>query len=202
MRRAFGLALALATALAAAAASSPAPAADCPPPEALLIAVRGATRVQLEQLGSDAQRVETSLAHVPGRTLGYEVQGVFRASAPVANALRDAFSRHDSYACTKDLVSSFQAPAGLPIGLWFGSGPQAVAVVLHLPEGEVELQREGEARVRVPLSRAGQRRWELALLTLARETRTSPEEFYRQMTPPDRVHAEPPASPDTASSPK
>ncbi len=195
--------LAFAAALLAAAAPARALAAECPPPAPLLVAVRGATRVQLEQLGSDAQRVETPLAHVPGRTLGYEVHGVFRVSAPVATALRDAFSRRDSYACTPDLpAASFATPAGLPIGLWFGAGPQAVAAVLHLPEGEIELQREGEARVRVPLSRTGQHRWELALDLLARETRTPPAEFYRQMTPADRAQAEEAASPDTASSPK
>jgi hypothetical protein len=99
-------------------------------------------------------------------------------------------------------VASFSTPAGLPIGLWFGTGPQAVAIVLHLPKGQVELQSEGGARVRVPLSRAGQRRWELALAVLARETRTGPEEFYRQMTPPDRAPAEEAAAPDSASPPR
>lgn len=190
----FGVALAIAM---------PALAADCPPPEPLLVGVRGASRVQLEQLGADAQRLETPLAHVPGRTLGYEVHGVFRVSAAVASALREAFSRRDSYACTPEVpAASFAVPAELPIGLWFGTGARAVAVVLHLPEGEVELQSEGAARVRVPLSLAGQRRWEAALAALARETHTPPEEFYRQMTPFERAPAEEKASPDSASRPR
>ncbi len=162
--------------------------AGCPPGEPLLAAVRAAERVQFEQLGGDETRVETPLAHVPGRTLGHEVYGIFRASAAVAALLREAFARRDSYACTEKAPrASFRAPEGLPIGLYF-SGPRgAVALVLRLPEGEVEIQREGDPLTRVPLSRSGQNRWEAALALLARETRTGPQEFYEQMLPPDRV---------------
>ncbi len=159
--------------------------ATCPPPESLLQAVRSAGRIQVEELGSDATRLETSLAHVPGRTLGYEVQGVFRVSAPVADALERAFGRRDSYACGPEApLATFQTPGWLQIGFLFGSGGGAVAAVLHLPEGEVELQREGDPRTSAPLSQVGQRRWEEALRLLERETGASPEEFYRQMLPP------------------
>jgi hypothetical protein len=159
--------------------------ADCPPPEALLQGVRSAGRIQVEELGSDATRLETPLAHVPGRTLGYEVQGVFRVSVAVADALQRAFGRRDSYACGPEApLATFQTPGWLQIGFLFGSGGGAVAAVLHLPEGEVELQREGDARTSAPLSRVGQRRWEEALRLLERETGASPEEFYRQMLPP------------------
>ena len=81
-------------------------------------------------------------------------------------------------------VATFQTPGSLQIGFLFGSGAGAVAAVLHLPEGEIELQREGEPRASAPLSQVGQRRWEEALRLLERETRASPEEFYRQMLPP------------------
>lgn len=159
--------------------------ATCPPPESLLQPVRAAARIQVEELGADATRLETPLAHVPGRTLGYEVQGVFRVSAGVADALQRAFGRSDSYACGPAApLATFKTPGWLQIGFLFGSGGGAVAAVLHLPEGEVELQREGEARTRAPLSQVGQRRWEEALRLLERETGASPEEFYRQMLPP------------------
>ena len=170
--------------------------AACPPPEAMLVALRAAARIQFEQLGGDDTRIETPLAHVPGRTLGHEVHGVFRASPAVASALRDAFGRHDSYACAAATPAAvFRTPEGLPIGLYFTGPRGAVALVLRLPEGEAQLQVEGDTLVRVPLSRAGQRRWELALRLLAQETRTSPEEFYEQMLPLGRV---PPAREEPA----
>jgi hypothetical protein len=181
--------------------SGPARAA-CPPPEPLLGAARAAARVQFEQLGGDDTRVETPLAHVPGRTLGHEVHGIFRASPVVAAALREAFGRRDSYACPGGAPAAmFQAPEGLPIGLYFTGPRGALAVVLRLPEGEVQLRVEGDSLVRVPLSRAGQRRWEEALRLLSLETRTSPAEFYEQMQPPERVppSGEPPA--DTTGAP-
>ena len=162
--------------------------AACPPPEPMLGAIRAATRIQFEQLGGDATRIETPLAHVPGRTLGHEVYGVFRVSPAVSSALRDAFSRLDSYACPGGAKrGEFPAPAGLPIGIYFVGSRGSVAAVLRLPEGEVELQVEGGEILRVPLSRAGQGRWEQALRSLAKETNTSPAEFYEQMLPPDRV---------------
>lgn len=181
-------------------------AADCPPAEALLVAARGAARVQIEQLGADELRIDTPLAHVPGRSLGYEVHGRFRVTGAVASALREAFGRRDSYACAPDAArASFETPVALPLGLHFGEGIAAVTVVLHLPEGVVELQAEGVPRVRVPLSRTGQQRWETALTALARQSRTTMDEFYRQMAPPDRPPATPlaPAAPaDTASAPR
>lgn len=177
--------------------------AACPPPEALLGAVRAATRIQLEQLGSDETRMETPLAHAPGRTLGYEVHGVFRVNGPTAEALRAALGRRDSYACSPEIPpSEFATPEGLPIGLLFSGSQGAVAVVLHLPEGRVELQLEGGVRTSAPLSRAGQRRWELALTLLARVTRTSPEEFYEQMLPPGRVPPAPVPVADTVVVPR
>ncbi len=177
--------------------------AACPPPDALLEVVRASTRVQLEQLGSDDTRIETPFAHVPGRTLGYEVQGLFRVTGAVANALRDALGRRDSYACVPDAPAArFETPDGLPIGLLFAGNRGAVAVVLHLPEGAVELQLEGSAHTTAPMSKAGQRRWELALALLSRETRTSPSEFYEQMLPPGRAPAAPAPAADTASAPR
>ena len=159
--------------------------AACPPPDVLLQGVNAASRIQVEQLGADATRVDTPFAHVPGRTLGYEVQGVFRVTGAVAAALQKAFGRHDSYACGPDAPrATFQTPGALQIGLLFASHGSAVAVVLHLPDGRVELQLEGGVHTSAPLSQAGQRRWEEALELLARETRTSPEEFYEQMLPP------------------
>ena len=182
-------------------AVAPAPAA-CPPSELLLQGVRSATRIQVEQLAGDDTRVDTPLAHVPGRTLGYEVQGLFRVSGPVADALQRAFGRRDSYACGDTPRATLVTPGRLAIGMLFASGRTAVAVVLHLPEGQVEIQLEGGVHTIAPLSRAGQRRWEEALLLLSRETRTSPEEFYQQMMPPPPV---PPAAepvPDTAGAPR
>jgi hypothetical protein len=170
--------------------------AACPPPELLLQGVRSASRIQVEQLGSDATRVDTPLAHVPGRTLGYEVQGVFRVSGAVADALERAFGRHDSYACGDAPRATIHTPGELQIGFLFASSGSAVAVVLHLPEGMVELQLEGGVHASAPLSPAGQRRWEEALASLARTTRTSPTEFYEQMVPPS---ATPPAPPDSAA---
>jgi hypothetical protein len=186
-----GLAAGAATALAA-----------CPPPEPLLVAMRSAERIQFEQLGGDETRVETPLAHVPGRTLGHEVHGVFRASAAVAAALREAFGRRDSYACPGGApAAAFRGPEGLPIGLFFTGPRGGVAVVLRLPAGEVQMQAEGDTLVRVPLSRSGQRRWEAALRQFAQETRTSPEEFYQQMLPPDRVPPAREAPADTTDAP-
>ena len=177
--------------------------AACPPPDLLLDLVRASTRVQVEQLGSDDKRIETPFAHVPGRTLGYEVEGIFRVTGAVANALRDAIGRHDSYACVAETpAAAFETPQGLPIGLLFAGHRGAVAVVLHLPEGAVELQLEGSAHTTAPLSRAGQRRWELALALLARETRTSLEEFYDQMLPPGRQPVAPKPTADTSSTPR
>ncbi len=175
----------------------------CPPPEALLGAVRAATRIQLEQLGPDETRIDTPLAHVPGRTLGYEVHGVFRVSGPTAEALRAAFGRRDSYACASEIApSEFVTPEGLPIGLLFAGSQGAAAVVLHLPEGHVEIQLEGGVHTSAPLSRLGQRRWELALRLLARETRTSPDQFYEQMLPPGRVPPAADPAADTAAAPR
>lgn len=170
--------------------------AACPPPELLLEGVKSASRIQVEQLGSDATRVDTPLAHVPGRTLGYEVQGVFRVSGAVADALERAFGRHDSYACGDAPRATIHTPGELQIGFLFASPRSAVAVVLHLPEGMVELQLEGGVHASAPLSPAGQRRWEEALASLARTTRTSPTEFYEQMLPPS---ATPLAPPDPAA---
>lgn len=171
--------------------------AACPPPGLLLQGVQSASRVQVEQLGSNATRVDTPLAHVPGRTLGYEVQGVFRVSGAAADALQRAFGRHDSYACGADAPrAAFHTPGELQIGFLFASSASAVAVVLHLPEGRVELQLEGGVHASAPLSPAGQRRWEEALASLARTTRTSPTEFYEQMLPP---MASPPEPPDSAA---
>lgn len=158
--------------------------AACPPHELLLRGVRFATRVQIEQLGSDASRIETPHAHLPGRTLGYEVEGVFRVSRPVAEALQRAFGRADSYGCEPEAPrTTFRTPGPLAVGLLFASRASAVAVVLHLPEGRVEIQLEGGVHASAPLSQAGQRRWEEALSLLARETHASPEEFYEQMRP-------------------
>lgn len=176
--------------------------AACPPPDLLLQGVRSASRVQVEQLGGDATRVDTPLAHVPGRTLGYEVQGVFRVSGAVADALQRAFGRHDSYACGADEPrATFHTPGALQVGLLFASQASAVAVVLHLPDGRVELQLEGGVHTSAPLSKAGQRRWEEALAQLARDTRTSPDEFYEQMLPPATVPVPPrdsAAAPDSS----
>jgi hypothetical protein len=173
--------------------------AACPPPDVLLQGVRSATRIQVEQLGSDASRVDTPLAHVPGRTLGYEVQGVFRVSGAVADALQRTFGRHDSYACGAEQPrATFHTPGALQIGFLFASQASAVAVVLHLPEGRVEVQLEGGVHTSAPLSRAGQRHWEEALAQLAHETHTSPDDFYEQMLPPATV---PPAPRDSAIAP-
>jgi hypothetical protein len=172
--------------------------ASCPPPDVLLQGVNAATRIQVEQLGADATRVDTPLAHVPGRTLGYEVQGVFRVSGAAASALQKAFGKHDSYACGPDAArATFQTPGALQIGLLFASHGSAVAVVLHLPDGRVEIQLEGGVHTSAPLSQAGQRRWEEALQLLARETRTSPQEFYEQMLPPAVVQPGTSGSPAT-----
>lgn len=205
MKRALLAAPALVALLAVAALAAFAPlaalAAPCPP-ETFLVAARGAARVQLEQLGPDESRLATDLAHVPGRTLGYEVVGVMRVAGQVASALRDAFGRRDSYACTPETpMAFFDLDASLPIGIHFGTGAQAVTVVLHLPDAAVEIQAEGGARVLAPLSRLGQRRWELALAALARETGTSAEQFYAQMAPP--VHSPPgeTAAPDSTAPP-
>lgn len=195
--------LAAACVLLAAAARA---AATCPPPELLLQGVRSASRVQMEQLGAEATRLVTPLAHVPGRTLGYEVQGVFRVSGRVADALERAFARHDSYACDADTPpAEFQTPESLQIGLLFASSRMAVAAVLHLPEGVVEMQLEGGVHSSAPLSKAGQRRWEHALELLALQTRTSPDEFYEQMLPP--LHMAPDSAdrsraPDSAGGPR
>src|SRR5262245_57216628 len=176
--------------------------AGCPPPEPMLAAIRAATRVQFEQLGGDETRIETPLAHVPGRTLGHEVHGVFRVSPAVSSALRDAFSRLDSYACPGGARrGEFPAPEGLPIGIYFVGSRGSVAAVFRLPEGEVELQVEGGEILRLPLSRAGQGRWEQALRALAKETRASPAEFYEQMLPPDRVPPMRDAPADTTGAP-
>jgi hypothetical protein len=185
-------------------AAAPAHAA-CPPPDVLLQGVNAATRIQMEQLGAEATRVDTPLAHVPGRTLGYEVQGVFRVSGAVADALQRAFGRHDSYACGADQPrAAFRAPGALQIGLLFASHAGAVSVVLHLPEGRAEFQPEGGARTSAPLSRAGQRRWEEALALLSRQTHSSADEFYEQMLPPAAVPPGPRDSviaPDSSSQP-
>ena len=139
--------------------------AACPPPDLMLQGVKSASRIQVEQLGSDDSRVDTPLAHVPGRTLGYEVQGVFQVSGAVADALQRAFGRHDSYACDPDAPrATFRTPGALQIGLLFASHGSAIAAVLHLPEGRVELQLEGGVHTSASLSPAGQRRWEEALL--------------------------------------
>jgi hypothetical protein len=158
--------------------------------------------VQIEQLGGDDMRIETPLAHVPGRTLGYEVLGRYRVSNAVASTFRDAFGRRDSYACAPGASrASFATPDAVPIGVHFGEGAQAVTVVLHLPEGVAEIQVEGLPRVSAPLSRAGQLRWELAITMLTRASHTTPEELYRQMTPPGRVPAAP-APPADSSPPR
>ena len=170
--------------------------AACPPQDLLLQGVRAATRIQVEQLGPEATRVATPLAHVPGRTLGYEVQGVFRVSGAIAVALQRAFGRRDSYVCDPDAPqAAFQTPGALQIGLLFASRGAVVAAVLHLPEGEVELQLEGGVHTTAALSPLGQRRWDEALVLLAGQTRTSPADFYEQMLPP--VHVAP-ARPDSA----
>ena len=197
-----GLARTAALLLGAAALAGSARAA-CPPPEPLLAAVRSSTRAQIEQLGGDETRIESRAAHAPGRTLGYEVHGLFRVTGAAAEALRQAFGRRDSYACSSETpASDFKTPPGLPIGLLFNGSRGAVAVVLHLPEGEVELQLEGSVHTSAPLSRAGQRRWEQALTLLARETRTSPREFYEQMLPPARVPSPDAPPADSASAPR
>lgn len=184
--------------------AAPAPGA-CPPPVMLLHGVRAASRVQVEQLGATATRADTPLAHVPGRTLGYEVEGVFWVTGPAADALERAFGRNDSYACGPDAPrATFHPPGALQIGLLFTSHGSPVVAVLHLPEGTVELQIEGGERVSAPLSQAGQRRWEEALLLLARDTRASPDEFYEQMLPPAPGHPPEvgtPAPHDTAVAP-
>jgi hypothetical protein len=180
--------------------------AACPPPELLLQSVRTATRIQIEQLGAEGLRVDTPLAHVPGRTLGYEVIGVFRVSGLAAEALQRAFGRRDSYACTPTAPrATFETPGALAVGLLFASRGGAVAVALHLPEGVVEVQLAGGVHTRAPLSQTGQRRWEEALQLLARETGTSAQEFYEQMLPPVQVAPEPdaaPAAPDSVNAPR
>jgi hypothetical protein len=180
--------------------------AACPPPELLLQGVRTATRIQVEQLGGDGTRVSTPLAHMPGRTLGYEVIGVFRVSGVAAEALQRAFGRRDSYACaTAAPRATFETPGALAVGLLFASRGSAVAVALHLPEGVVEIQLAGGVHASAPLSQAGQRRWEEALRLLARETGTSPLEFYEQMLPPTQVSPAPdPAkvTPDSLRAPR
>ena len=184
------------------AALVPAASAACPPPELMLAGIQSASRIQVEQLGSDATRIETPLAHVPGRTLGYEVHGLFRVSGPVAAALQRAFGRRDSYACGDAPRATIETPGPLAIGLLFASGRQAVAVVVHLPEGMIELQLEGGVHTLAPLSQAGQRRWQEVLLLLARETRTSPEEFYEQMLPPVHIDPATPAELDSTGPPR
>ena len=180
--------------------------AACPPPDLLLQGVSSASRIQVEQLGADATRLDSPLAHVPGRTLGYEVEGVFRVSGAAAATLQRAFGRPDSYACGRDASrATFSTPGALQIGLLFASHGSAVTVVMHLPEGLVELRLEGGAHTSAPLSQAGQRRWEAALTLLSRETRTSPDEFYEQMLPPPA--ASPPAgdsarAPDSSRAPR
>jgi len=174
-------------------------AAACPPPDLVLSLVRSATRVQMEQLGGDGTRADTVRAHVPGRTLGYEVHGLFVLSPDVAAAMREAFGRRDSWACAEDAPgAAFETPEGLRVGLLFSGPSGAVAAVVRLPEGELEMQRVGGARTRVPLSRTGQRRWERALDLLARQTHADRDEFYRQMLPPDQLDgpAPPPAPAD------
>lgn len=176
--------------------------AACPPPELMLAGIQSANRVQVEQLGSDATRIETPLAHVPGRTLGYEVHGLFRVSGPVAAAVQRTFGRRDSYACGAAPRATIETPGPLAIGLLFASGRAAIAVVLHLPEGMVELQLEGGVHTTAPLSQVGQRRWQEVLLLLARETRTSPEEFYEQMRPPVHIDPATPAELDSTGPPR
>lgn len=184
------------------AALVPAANAACLPPEMILVGIQTANRIQVEQLGSDATRIETPLAHVPGRTLGYEVQGLFRVNGPVAAALQRTFGRRDSYACGDAPPATFETPGSLAIGLLFASGRAAIAAVLHLPEGMVELQLEGGVHTLAPLSQAGQRRWQEVLLLFARETHTSPEEFYEQMLPPVHIDPATPAEPDSTSPPR
>lgn len=170
--------------------------ASCPPSEILQQGVRSASRIQIEQLGAETLRIETPFAHVPGRTLGYEVLGVFRVSGAASAALQRAFGRNDSYACDPAIPrATFHTPGPLAVGLLFASHGRAVGVVLHLPEGQVEIQLEGGVHTIAPLSQAGQRRWEEALLLLARETRTSPADFYEQMLPPAWV----PPAPDSGA---
>ena len=175
--------------------------AACPPPELLLGGVRNANRVQVEQLGSDATRIDTPLAHAPGRTLGYEVHGLFRVSGEVALAFQRTFGTRDSYECS-GAREPFEVPAPLALGFQFASRRSTMAVVLHLPECAVELQLEGGVHARVYLSATGRRRWQEAIRLLARETRTSPEEFYEQMQPPVRVEPAPGALPDSAGPPR
>ena len=172
----------------------------CPPPDLLLEGVRTAHRAQIEQLGSEATRIESPFAHVPGRTLGYEVQGFYRLSAPVVDALGTAFGRRDSYDCGAVPDSSLVTPGPLAVGMMFSSGRGAIVVVLHLPEGRVDLQLEGGTLATAPLSAAGKRRWNAALALLTGETHSDPREFYRQMLPPPAAPAPaPPAdSADTS----
>lgn len=181
---------------------APTAGAACPPAQALLTGVQSASRIQVEQLGSESTRIETPFAHVPGRTLGYEVEGLFRVSSPVAAALQRAFGRADSYACGDAPRATLQAAGSLAIGLWFATARSGVVVVLHLPEGNVELQLEGGVHAVAPLSQAGQRRWEEALRLLTLETRTHPEEFYEQMRPPASADPATPTEPDSAGPPR
>ena len=161
----------------------PAAAPACPN-DRLLERVRGAARVQIEQLQGDTTRLETTLAHVPGRTLGYEVEGMFRITGALAGLVQAAIGRNDSYACRPDVPkATFEMESGLPIGFLFGTGTQAVAVVLHLPEGVVEMQTEGGDRSSGTLSQAGQRRWDEAVRRLAGASRATPAQFYAQMRP-------------------
>ena len=156
------------------------------PNDRLLERIRGASRAQVEQLAGDATRVETDLAPVPGRTLGYEVQGIFRIKNSIADAVEAAIGRNDSYACKSDAPrATFAVDPPVQIGFLFGTGVNAVAVVLHLPEGLVEMQVEGGERSNGTLSQAGQRRWELAVRLLAEADRSTAEEFYVQMRPPE-----------------
>ncbi|MEQ1831705.1 MAG: hypothetical protein ABL977_01535, partial [Candidatus Eisenbacteria bacterium] len=106
-----------------------------------------------------------------------------------------------SYQC-HEAQEPFEVSTPLALGFQFASRRSAVAAVLHLPEGAVELQLEGGLHVRAFLSAAGRRRWQQAVQLLARQTHTSPDEFYEQMQPP--VHVEPvaPAELDSAGPPR
>ncbi len=162
-----------------------APRALACPNDRVLERVRSASRTQVEQLGGDATRVETTLAHVPGRTLGYEVQGILRIKNSIADAVEAAIGRNDSYACKSDAPrATFAIDPPVQIGFLFGTGLNTVAVVLHLPEGVVEMQIEGGERSSGTLSQAGQRRWEEAVRLLSDAGNSTPGEFYVQMRPP------------------
>jgi len=160
-----------------------APARACPN-DRLLEHVRAASRAQVEQLDGEATRADTPLAHVPGRTLGYQVEGILRLSDAVTDAVTTALGKNDSYACRPETPkATFEMAPGVRVGFLFGTGAHAVAAVLRLPEGVVEMQVEGGERSSGTLSQAGQRRWDQAVRLLARASHGTPDDFYAQMRP-------------------